>query len=120
MAVKTQIRLYLDEDVPHPLAEALRRRGVDAVSTLEAGNRQLADEKQLEYAISQGRAIMTFNIDHFANLHRRWQAAQRVHHGILVSHQIPKRQLGKLLQRTPRFLSQYSTEDVFNGFFYVG
>ena len=45
-----EIRLYLDEDVSSSLADALRKRGYDAISTIEAGNIGLSDEQQLAFA----------------------------------------------------------------------
>ncbi len=48
------IRLYLDEDVDPLLAQALRDRGVDCVSTQVANNQGLSDPDQLAFATDQG------------------------------------------------------------------
>lgn len=53
------IKLYLDADVHKLLAEALRLRGFNAVSAREVGFQGLKDKQQLEFAISQERALLT-------------------------------------------------------------
>ena len=52
------IRLYLEEDsMRHALVRALRSRGVDVLTALEAGMIDRVDERHLEYATAQGRAL---------------------------------------------------------------
>jgi len=46
-------RLYFDEDVDARLAEALRRRGYDVETTVEAGLLEASDEEQLLFAARQ-------------------------------------------------------------------
>jgi hypothetical protein len=89
-------RFYLDEDIYGAIAPALRKAGIDALSTLEAGRSAEADESQLEWATSNERAIVTFNVGHFADLHSRWLQEGRRHAGIVVSAQRP---IGELLRR---------------------
>jgi predicted nuclease of predicted toxin-antitoxin system len=62
------IALYTDADVDQKLAEQLRRRRFDAVSAREIGQYQSSDEEQLDYAILQGRAVLTFNSRHWEPL----------------------------------------------------
>jgi hypothetical protein len=47
-----RIRLYLDEDVPSSLEQALINRGVDVVTTVGAGNGANSDEAQLIFSTS--------------------------------------------------------------------
>jgi len=63
------IKLYLDEDVHKKVATALRLKGYDAVSAHEVQKQSLTDHEQLDFAISQGRAIFTFNSGDFNRLH---------------------------------------------------
>jgi predicted nuclease of predicted toxin-antitoxin system len=119
MTHKSAIRLYLDADIPRGLAPALRQRGFDVESAYEAHNLALLDFEQLEYAVSQERALMTFNIRDYAILHRSWLKGNREHFGIAVSPQIPKRQFGVLLRRTLKFLSSQSSEEIYNNFFFL-
>jgi hypothetical protein len=91
-----QLRIFTDEDVYGSVAVALRRAGVDAVSTPEVGRRGESDESQLTWAAGERRAIVTFNVGHFARLHTKWMQLQRSHAGIVVSSQ---RSIGDVLRR---------------------
>jgi hypothetical protein len=71
------LRFFTDEDVYGAVAPALRREGIDAVSTPEAGRRGQSDESQLEWASSEGRVLVTFNVAHFAKLHSDWLDRQQ-------------------------------------------
>ena len=107
----SDIKLYIDEDVRKLLAKVLRDRGYDALSSEEAGMNGKSDAEQLEFAISQGRAILTHNISHFAKLAEEYVANNRHHYGVLFSQQI---EFGELLRRTIRFLSARSAEQIMN------
>lgn len=115
-----EIKLYLDEDVSPNLVEMIRQRGYDVVSTHEIGNCGNSDEKQLEFASSQCRAILTFNISDYAKLHQKWLAENKIHYGIIVSQQFSKREIGELLRRVLRFLNTYTADEVYNNFLYLG
>ena len=93
-----KITLLLDEDVRPILGEILRQRGYDAVHVLDAGQ---SDAEQLAYAVSQRRTIRTHNIRHFRLLNQRYHEEGRQHFGILLSAQVPLRDL---LRRVLRFL----------------
>lgn len=45
------MKLYLDEDVPKAIAEALRLRGYDVMTVSESGRKDLTDVEQLKYTI---------------------------------------------------------------------
>src|SRR4051812_44331011 len=80
------------------IAIVLRQRGYNVESCRNAHrhNQKIPDEDQLEYAASQGRAILSFNIGDFYEREAAWKAASRAHHGILVSSEITE--LGLLLR----------------------
>lgn len=67
------IRLFTDEDVYGSVAAKLRGKGWDAVSTPEVNRLGESDESQLEWAAPDGRVFLTFNVGHFARLHRQWR-----------------------------------------------
>ena len=85
------IRFHLDENVPSAIAEGLRRRGVDATITPQAGLLNADDEAQLRFAYSQGRVLITNDAD-FLRLHDRGAS----HAGIAYSPK-GKRAIGESL-----------------------
>jgi len=89
-------KFFTDEDVYAAVAPALRKAGLDAVSTPEAGRLGESDESQLAWAVGDGRVLLTFNVAHFAALHATWMRQGRHHSGIVVSSQRP---IGDLLRR---------------------
>ncbi len=108
------IRLYLDRHIKLRRAEDLRARGFDALTTQEAAMNTASDEDQLQFAGSQNRAILTFNIRDFAPLHEQWTAAGRPHAGIVVSQQLGSRQYGLLLNGTLRMLETMTADELRN------
>ncbi len=73
-------RLYCDEDsMRHALIIALRKRGVDVTTALEAGMTEEPDEVQLAYAAKAQRAIYSSNIGDFCNLLSQWRADGKSH-----------------------------------------
>jgi uncharacterized protein with PIN domain len=79
------IKLYLDEDVHKKIAVALRLKGYDVVSAHEVQKQSLSDYQQLEYAVSEQRAIFTFNAGDFDRLHKEYIKSGKNHFGILLS-----------------------------------
>ena len=76
------VKFYTDENVARAVARALRERGVDVVTTPEAGLLGASDEKHLEYASTEGRVLFTQDED-FLKLH----AAGVEHAGIAYAPQ---------------------------------
>ena len=114
------IKLYLDEDVTPMLARRLRERGFDVTSAVELGHLEWADEDHLEYAVSEGRTLYTFNTRHFAQLHQKWQSENKSHCGIIVSPQFSLDAFRELLRRTLRILSLWTKETVRNQLLFLG
>jgi predicted nuclease of predicted toxin-antitoxin system len=106
------VRLYFDRHIISRLADDLRTRGYDVLTTEKAGLDTATDEEQLAFATDEGRAILTFNIRDFAPLHEQWSAAGRSHAGIIVSRQLGSRQYGLLLQRMLRLLNHFTAEEL--------
>jgi predicted nuclease of predicted toxin-antitoxin system len=105
-------RLYFDRHIIARLADDLRSRGYDVLTTEEAGLDTASDEDQLAFATGEGRAILTFNIRDFAPLHEQWSAAGRPHAEIIVSRQLGSRQYGLLLQRMFRLLNHFTADEL--------
>jgi hypothetical protein len=92
----SQCRFFTDEDVYGAIAVALRKAGFDAISTPESGRLGETDESQLEWAASEGRVLIAFNVADFAILHANWMQQTKHHAGMLLSSQ---RAIGDLLRR---------------------
>lgn len=105
----TAIRFFTDEDVYGAVAPALRRDGVDAVSTPESGRLGESDESQLQWASGEGRLLVTFNVAHFAALHAEWMHQRRQHAGIVVSVQRP---IGDLLRRLLHLAAKFDADSM--------
>jgi hypothetical protein len=102
-------RFFTDEDVYGAVVPALRRAGIDAVSTREAGRQGLDDASQLEWVSTEGRVLVTFNVAHFADLHAKWLQHGRHHAGIVVSSQRP---IGDILRRLLRLAKAVDAESM--------
>lgn len=63
-----RLQFYFDEMVAVDIASGLRRRGVNVLTTQEAGNLSLPDEMQLAFAKQEGRVFFTMD-DDFLVLH---------------------------------------------------
>ena len=103
----TAIRFFMDEDVYGAVAPALRRAGIDALSTIEAGRGGESDESQLDWASNEDRALFTFNVAHFAALHAARVGQGRHHAGIIVSSQRP---IGDVIRRLMHLASVLEAE----------
>ncbi|NJM42642.1 MAG: DUF5615 family PIN-like protein [Anaerolineae bacterium] len=74
-------RLYSDEDFVFAVTEGLRTLGHDVLTVQEAGNAGIDDDAiQLEFAIQNDRAVVTFNRWDFVWLHRQ----SKDHAGIIA------------------------------------
>lgn len=96
------IRFYLDENVHRDIAEGLRHRSVDVVTTPEAGNMGLGDFDQLAFATAEGRVFVTQDSD-FLVLH-----SEGVHHAGIVYYKDQTRTVKQILRG---LLALYETTD---------
>ena len=103
------LKLYLDEDVDPLLSEVLRDRGMDCLSTKDAGNLGRTDPEQLSFATVQGRVILTFNVKDFVQISRDYAASGQHHSGIILSSHLPFREL---IRRTLALLRHHAQGDL--------
>ena len=114
------IRLYCDEDsMRHALVLALRKRGLDVLTALEAEMIEETDEGQLAFAATQGRAIYSFNVADFCRLHSQWLARQRSHAGIILAQQ-HQFSVGEQIRRLVRLVGAISDEEMRNRIEFLG
>lgn len=66
------IPFYMDVHVPQPIMDQLRHRGVDVLTAIEDGARELPDDEILERARDLGRVVFTQDIG-FKALAEDWQ-----------------------------------------------
>lgn len=107
-------RLYVDEDASESAVMiGLRARGVDLVTTGEAGRLGTSDDDQLAFAAHEERAIYTFNAGDFARLHREFLELGRAHAGIIV---IPEQHysIGEKVRRVAALLQSTTAESLRN------
>ena len=108
------IRLYVDEDaMDRDLVQALRARGVDVITALDAGMIERRDEDHLRYATAQGRVLYTFNIRDFYLLHAAFQAENRPHAGIILAQQ-QRYSIGLQVRRLLRLIASTPAEEMKN------
>ena len=107
-----QIRLYVDEDaMARALVSGLRARGVDVTTVLEGGMSEKNDREQLEYATQQGRAIYTFNVGHFCQLHTEYLAQGKSHAGIIVVYR-QRYSVGEQIRQLLSLINKKSAEEM--------
>jgi hypothetical protein len=81
------------------------------VGTVEAGRTSARDADQLAFAVQQARALLTHNVAHFAALALQYQRAGWEHHGVVLSDQVPFKEL---LSRTLRLLDRHTADSLRN------
>ena len=106
-----RVQLYLDEDVPIQIAKALRQRGVDMLTTHEAGMAESADEQQVAFAAEKHRAILTHNKRDFVVIHRTYLQEGKEHWGIIVADQ---NKVGSLVRMVSKLCFTVSAEAMKN------
>jgi predicted nuclease of predicted toxin-antitoxin system len=112
------LRFYLDEDISPKVAQLLRKKKIDAVSTHETGMQGASDEEQLMAAAADKRVLVTRNRDDFIILTVRFFEDLKPHFGLLiVPHTIPGSDfnlLSNLLttfaKKHPKGLTSYTIE----------
>jgi len=72
---------------PQAISDQLRRRGVDLLTAIEDGRKELQDDELLERAGSLGRVTFTQDI-RFKSMAEEWQRSRRPFAGLLFGHQL--------------------------------
>ncbi|CBN59335.1 MULTISPECIES: DUF5615 family PIN-like protein [Kamptonema] len=108
----SQIRLYMDEDaMDRQLVQALRVRGVDAITVGELEITGTSDEIHLVLASELGRVIYTFNVGDFCRLHSTFMAVENSHAGIIIGAQ-QQYSVGTQLRGVMRLIAVKSAEEM--------
>jgi hypothetical protein len=108
------IKIYLDEDAQDgDFITALAFRGVDILTSNEAGMNGFSDLEQLEFATSEKRVLFSHNIGDFSALHSKYLTTEKQHFGIVLAHQ---RQfaIGEQTRRLLRLTGTLTVEEMQN------
>ena len=109
-----KIRLYLDEDsMSRSLVRALRSRGVDVMTALDAGMIGRDDVDHLDFAAQQGRVLCSFNVGDFHRLHTEYAAQGKSHAGIILMRQ-QYYSVGEQMRRLLRLIATKSANEMEN------
>jgi hypothetical protein len=107
-----RISLYLDEDsMDRHLIRALRARGVDVESAVEAGMIERPDSEHLEYAAAKRRTLYSFNVGDFRRLHSEYLTQGRTHAGIILSRQ-QQYSVGEQMRRLLKLIAAKPAEEI--------
>jgi predicted nuclease of predicted toxin-antitoxin system len=111
-----KLTLFLDEDVQVPVATALRRRGFNVLHAQEAMRKGRPDEEQWMFAQQEQRALFTYNVKDFIEIHNESVRKNKDHWGIILSKQ---RTFSETFHRLLHFLQSHSHEEVRNRIFFL-
>jgi hypothetical protein len=106
--------LYVDEDaMDGDVVRGLRPRGIDVVTAAEAGMIRRQDEDHLRLATVQGRALYSFNVGDFHEIHTSWTTSGKSHCGIVLTQQ-QRYSTGEQIRRLLRLIGSLSAETMRN------
>src|SRR4029453_14915447 len=69
----------------HALVNALRARGIDVLTALEAQRIERSDEDHLNFATAQGRVLYSFNVGDFHRLYTIYMEQNKSHAAIVLA-----------------------------------
>ena len=95
------------------LVQAIRARGVDVITALDAGMIERTDEEHMDYATVQGRVLYSFNAGDFHRLHTAFLAQGKSHPGIILAQQ-QRYSVGEQARRLLRLIAAKSEEEMKN------
>ena len=110
-AKRNSPKLLLDEHIWAYLAKLLREQGFDVIHVTEVALVATSDEKIMQYAVGEHRAVMTFNIKHYVPLAIQYFEDGKEHYGIVVSKELSQ---GELQRRVTKLLKSVTAEELMN------
>jgi len=76
----------------------------------------MTDGQKLNYAISQERALVTFNVADYVKLNNEYTASGKRHYGVILSEQLP---IGEIVRRLLRLLSKFTAGELENSLWWL-
>ena len=119
------LRFYFDTNVPKAVADQLRVRGVDVIRCEEVGMTTAKDFQHLEYATTEGCAMVSHDYD-FVGLDRNWHKADKTHMGIFLLHEELQGKVGPIFKALYEYVEWVEAgaatleKDIINQVIYVG
>ena len=110
------IELYLDEDVDALVADLIRARGFNAVTTRDAGNLHKDDDEQLAYAVENQLAYVTHNRADFEARALEYFAGGKPHYGIIIAVRRPPQDI---VRRLFVILNNVTADEMINQIRYI-
>jgi predicted nuclease of predicted toxin-antitoxin system len=110
------IELYLDEDVDVLVADLVRARSFQAITTQEAGQTGKADTAQLSYAVDQQKTILTHNRSDFESLAQHYFTTGQRHYGIIIA---ARHSPYEITRRLLTILNQVTADEIENQVRYI-
>jgi len=107
---------YTDEDVATLVATLLQAKGWDVTTVPEQSTLSISDRKQLEFAVSIQRCLITHNRVDFERLHIEYVEANREHYGIIV---VPQQNPYKIARRIEALANALSADEIANQLLYA-
>jgi len=95
------------------LVRGLRSRGIDVVTAADVGMIRRKDEQHLSLATVQGRALYSFNVGDFHEMHTEWTSTGRGHAGIILAQQ-KRYSTGEHIRRILRLIGSLTAEAMKN------
>lgn len=114
--MKVFASLYTDEDIANLVATLLRTRGLDVLTTIDAGMIGLSDAEQLAYATSDDRCLLTHNRVDYERLHLDYMQMKKTHSGIIVT---PQNSAYEVAKRVGILLNALTADEIFNQLLYA-
>jgi hypothetical protein len=109
----------MDEDsMDQRLVRALRARGADVQTALDANMIARPDADHLRHATEQERVLYTFNVADFYELHTQVVRDDRTHAGLLLAPQ-QQHTIGEQMRRILHLGQQFSAKDMENRVFFL-
>ena len=93
------------------LVRALRSRGVDVITALDAGMIEREDAVHLDYATQQGRVLCTFNVGDFYQLHTDYVTQGKPHAGIILMRQ-QRHSVGQQIRALLKLVATKSADEM--------
>ncbi len=110
------IRLYLDEDVSVLVGEMIRGRGFDVLTTRDANNLGVSDDRQLEFSTAEGRVLLSHNRVDFKRLAIQYFERQTSHAGLILA---VRRLPTDMVLRTLTILNNMDAEEIVDEIRYI-